>query len=40
VTTALAINFSPVNVTGEQLSPVTTTPAIKIFPGVGDTGHK
>jgi hypothetical protein len=26
--------------TGEQLSPVTTTLAIKFFSGVGDSGHK
>jgi hypothetical protein len=29
-----------INNTGEQLSPVTTTPAITFFPGVVDTGHK
>jgi hypothetical protein len=29
--------FAGVNNTGEQISPVTTTPAIKFFPGVVDT---
>jgi hypothetical protein len=32
--------FAGINVTGEQLSPVTTTSVIKFFPGVGDSGHK
>jgi hypothetical protein len=32
--------FAGVNDTGEQLSLVTTTPAITFFPGVVDTGHK
>jgi hypothetical protein len=32
--------FASINDTGEQLSPVTTTPAITFFPGVVDTGHK
>ncbi len=32
--------FAGINVTGEQLSPVTTTPVIKFFAGVGDTGQK
>jgi hypothetical protein len=32
--------FTAINHTGEQLSPVTTTPAITFFPGVVDTGHK
>jgi hypothetical protein len=29
-----------INDTGEQLSPVTRTPATTFFPGVVDTGHK
>ncbi len=32
--------FAGINDTGEQLSPVTTTPAITIFPGVVDTDQK
>jgi hypothetical protein len=32
--------FTGINDTGEQLSPVTMTPAIIFFPGVVDTGHK
>jgi hypothetical protein len=32
--------FAGINDTGEQLSLVTTTPAILFFPGVIDTGHK
>jgi hypothetical protein len=32
--------FAGINETGEQLSPVTTTPAITFFPGVVDTGEK
>jgi hypothetical protein len=32
--------FAGINDTGEQSSPVTTTPAITFFPGVVDTGHK
>jgi hypothetical protein len=49
VTTALAINLLPVSTTPvnndttdkfEQLSPVTTTPAITFFPGVVDNGHQ
>jgi hypothetical protein len=32
--------FAGINDTSEQLSPVTTTPAITFFPGVVDTGHK
>jgi hypothetical protein len=32
--------FAGINDTGEQLSAVTTTPAITFFPGVVDTGHK
>jgi hypothetical protein len=32
--------FAGINDTGEQLSPVTTTPVITFFPGVVDTGHK
>jgi hypothetical protein len=31
--------FSGINNTGEQLSPVKTTPAITFFPCVVDTGH-
>jgi hypothetical protein len=34
------IFFTGINETGEQLSPVTTTPAITLFPDVIDTGHK
>jgi hypothetical protein len=32
--------FAGINDTGEQLSPVTRTPAITFFPGVVDTGQK
>jgi hypothetical protein len=32
--------FAGINGTGEQLSPVTTTPAITFFTGVIDTGQK
>jgi hypothetical protein len=32
--------FTGIKDTGEQLSPVTTTPAITFFPGVFDTSHK
>jgi hypothetical protein len=32
--------FAGIKDTGEQLSSVTTTPAITFFPGVVDTGHK
>jgi hypothetical protein len=32
--------FFGISNTREQLSPVTTTPAITFFPGVVDTGHK
>jgi hypothetical protein len=32
--------FSGINDTGDQLSPVTTTPAITFFPRVVDTSHK
>jgi hypothetical protein len=32
--------FASINDSGEQLSPVTTTPAITFFPGVVDTGNK
>jgi hypothetical protein len=32
--------FAVINDTGEQLSPVTTTPVITFFPGVVDTGQK
>jgi hypothetical protein len=32
--------FAGMNDTGEQLPPVTTTPAITFFPGVVDTSHK
>jgi hypothetical protein len=32
--------FTDINDTGEQLSPVTTTPAITVLPGVHDTDHK
>jgi hypothetical protein len=32
--------FTGFNDTGEQLSALTTTPAITFFPGVVDTGHK
>ncbi len=32
--------FTGISNTGEQLSPLTTTPAITFFPGVNDTGHK
>jgi hypothetical protein len=32
--------FAGTNDTGEQLSPVTTTPAITFFTGVVDTGQK
>ncbi len=32
--------FVGINDTGEQLLPVTTTPAITFFPGVVDTGQK
>jgi hypothetical protein len=32
--------FACVNDTGEQLSPVTTTPAMTFFSGVIDTGQK
>ncbi len=33
------IFIAGINDTGEQLSPVTTTPAITFFPGVIDTGQ-
>jgi hypothetical protein len=33
-------NFDGIIDTGEQLSPLTTTPAIKFFPGVVDTADK
>ncbi len=32
--------FTGINYTGEQLSPVTTKPAITFFLSVVDTGHK
>jgi hypothetical protein len=32
--------FAGINNTGEQLLPVTTTPAITFFPGVVDTSQK
>ncbi len=32
--------IASINNTGEQLSPVTMTPAITLFPGIVDTGHK
>jgi hypothetical protein len=32
--------FDGINNTGEQLSPVTTTPVITFLPGVVDTSHK
>jgi hypothetical protein len=32
--------FAGINNIGEQLSPLTTTPAITFFPGVVDTSHK
>ncbi len=32
--------IASINDTGEQLSPLTTIPAITLFPGVVYTGHK